>query len=421
MRHTGNHTPRWLLALMLAATFSAHAKTWRVGKQYGYTSIQQTISLAVAGDTIIVEPGLYREKTITVNKPLYLKGIGYPVLDGERKYEILAIKSNDVVVEGFAIQHSGYSSYNDLAAVRLYNTRRVTIKNNRLDDTFFGIYSQHATSCTITGNQLRSNAVNESTSANGIHCWKSDSMQITHNTITGHRDGIYFEFVTNSVIRNNLSRGNVRYGLHFMFSNHDTYLENIFSDNGAGVAVMFSHHVVMLKNHFEENWGAAAYGILLKEIADSRIEQNHFLRNTTGIYMEGTSRILVTQNRFAANGWAMKIQASCNDNTITRNNFTGNTFDVATNGSLVLNTFNGNYWDKYEGYDLNRDGKGDVPYRPVSMYSMVVERNPNAMMLFRSFMVGLLDKSEKLLPGIIPEDLKDDRPLMKPLILNQAR
>jgi nitrous oxidase accessory protein len=79
----------------------------------------------------------------------------------------------------------------------------------------------------------------------------------------------------------------------------------------------------------------------------------------------------------------------------------------------VLNTFNNNYWDKYEGYDLNRDGIGDVPYRPVSVYAMIAERNPVTMMLFRSFITGLLDKAEKTIPGFIPENLKDDRPKMK--------
>jgi nitrous oxidase accessory protein len=402
-----------LVISIVAMALPAAAKTWIVRPAGPLQWIQQAIDNARPGDTVLVEPGIYRQQTITINKPLYLKGVGYPVLDGQNKYEIIAIKSDHVIVEGFAVQHSGYSSYNDIAAIRIYNRRYVTIRNNKLDDTFFGIYSQHAVSCIISGNQLRSNAVNEITSANGIHCWKSDSMQIINNTITGHRDGIYFEFVTNSLIKNNVSTGNVRYGLHFMFSNNDTYVANLFKNNGAGVAVMFSKGVSMLQNTFAENWGGAAYGILLKEIGDSKIERNRFLRNTTGIYMEGTSRIMITQNNFDNNGWAIKIQASCNDNTVTRNNFTGNSFDVATNGSLVLNTFNDNYWDKYEGYDLNRDGAGDVPYRPVSLYAMIAERNPVTMMLFRSFMTGLLDKAEKTIPGFIPENLKDEKPRMK--------
>lgn len=409
-----NYMKTFCLAVSLVViTIAANAKTWIVRPVGPLKWLQEAIDKAKPGDTIIVEKGVYRQPTIVVNKPLYLKGIGYPVLDGQKKIEIMIIKSDGVVVEGFAVQHSGYSGFNDVAAIRIVNSRQVIIRNNKLDDTFFGIYSQHAVNCTISGNVLHSNAVNEITSANGIHCWKSDSMLIANNTISGHRDGIYFEFVTRSLIKGNTSTGNVRYGLHFMFSNDDAYIGNLFKNNGAGVAVMFSKGVTMRQNTFAENWGGAAYGILLKEISDSHIAHNHFVRNTTGIYMEGTNRIKVEQNSFDNNGWALKIQASCNDNTITANNFIGNSFDVATNGTLVLNTFNSNYWDKYEGYDLNRDGVGDVPYRPVSVYAMITERNPVTMLLFRSFITSLLDKAEKTIPGFIPENLKDDRPNMK--------
>lgn len=402
-----------LVVSLLVSTITANAKIWIVRPAGPLKWLQEAIDNAKPGDTVMVEKGVYRQPTIVVNKPLCLKGIGYPVLDGQKKIEIMIIKSDGVVVEGFSVQHSGYSGFNDIAAIRIVNCRRVIIRNNKLDDTFFGIYSQHAVNCAITGNVLHSNAVNEITSANGIHCWKSDSMLIANNTISGHRDGIYFEFVTRSLIKGNISVGNVRYGLHFMFSNDDAYIGNLFKSNGAGVAVMFSKGVAMQQNTFAENWGGAAYGILLKEISDSHIAHNHFVRNTTGIYMEGTNRIKVEQNFFDNNGWALKIQASCNDNTITANNFIGNSFDVATNGTLVLNTFNSNYWDKYEGYDLNRDGVGDVPYRPVSVYAMITERNPVTMLLFRSFITGLLDKAEKTIPGFIPENLKDDRPKMK--------
>jgi nitrous oxidase accessory protein len=35
------------------------------------------------------------------------------------------------------------------------------------------------------------------------------------------------------------------------------------------------------------------------------------------------------------------------------------------------------------------------------------------MILFRSFITALLDKTEKILPSITPENLKDNAPLMK--------
>lgn len=180
---------------------------------------------------------------------------------------------------------------------------------------------------------------------------------------------------------------------------------------------MYTRDVTMLNNLFAENWGNSSYGILLKDISDSHIEGNHFYRNTSGIYMEGTSRTKIIRNKFESNGWGLKIQASCDNNLIQSNNFIGNSFDVATNGSRSLNKYDKNYWDKYEGFDLNRDGIGDVPYRPVSLYSMIVERNPSTMMLFRSFMITLLDKAEKVLPGMTPENLIDEQPLMKPVKL----
>ena len=209
----------------------------------------------------------------------------------------------------------------------------------------------------------------------------------------------------------------MRYGLHFMFSNNDAYISNVFENNGAGVAVMFSSHVKMIHNYFEENWGDGAYGLLLKEISDSYIENNRFVKNTVSIFMEGVNRIQLEKNVFESNGWAMKIQASCTDVVVENNNFRYNTFDVGTNGSLVLNTFNSNYWDKYDGYDLDKNKFGDIPYRPISLYAMIIEQNPPAMILFRSMMTSLLDKTEKILPSLTPENLKDEYPLMKALPL----
>jgi len=369
--------------------------------------------MAANGDSILVSKGVYKEQHIIINKSVFLIGTGRPVLDGEKKFEILTIKANNVIIEGFDFIHAGHSGYNDLAALKVISASDVLIKNNYFENSFFGIYCQQSTRTIIYKNTLRSNAKDEINSANGIHCWKSDQLMIIQNTISGHRDGIYFEFVTNSAIEDNNSFNNVRYGLHFMFSNNNKYIANIFRDNGAGVAVMFSNHIIMHRNFFSENWGNAAYGILMKEISDGDVEGNTFNRNTVGIYLEGSNRIVIRRNHFDNNGWAIKMQASCNENMVAENNFTANTFDVATNGSLVLNTFKGNYWERYEGYDLNRDGKGDIPYRPVSLYSIIVERNPSTLMLFRSFMVDLMDHAERIIPGFTPEDLKDDEPKMK--------
>ncbi len=391
----------------------ANAVTLHVGNSRLYKTIAVAVQAAQPGDTILVDAGTYREKNIVINKRVLLKGIDHPVLDGEKKYQVVTVTADGVIIEGFRIIRSGVSSMNDLSGVRVSDSRNVVIRNNKLEDTFFGIYMENVLNCVIENNQLIAFAKEEQQSGNGIHCWKSDSMRIINNSITGHRDGIYFEFVKHSVIWRNTSQKNIRYGLHFMFSNDDSYISNIFSNNGSGVSVMYSNRINMFNNFFEENWGDASHGILLKEISDGHMQGNYFSKNTSGIFMEGVNRVFMTRNTFENNGWALKIQASCMDVELERNNFIGNTFDVGTNGSLVQNRFRNNYWDKYEGYDLNKDLTGDVPYRPVSMYSMIVEKYPSAMIMFRSFITALLDKTEKIIPSLTPENLKDDAPLMK--------
>ena len=406
-----------LLFIFFLSTFSLHAQKLEVGANKPYKTIKQALKASNDGDTVLVHKGIYKEGNIRIDKKIVFIGKDFPVLDGQKKVEVLSIHADSVIVKGFRVINSGFAALEDPCGIKVYNKSFVVIEGNQLDDNFFGIYIQNGRNCIVKNNTIIAYGKEEQQIGNGIHAWKSNDLQIIGNSVKGHRDGIYFEFVYDSVIWRNIATNNIRYGLHFMFSSNDSYITNIFRNNGAGVAVMYSKDVTMINNYFDENWGASSYGLLLKEISDSYISSNYFKNNTSGIYMEGTNRIKIEKNVFEGNGWAMKIQASCMDNEIVNNNFQGNTFDMGTNGSLVLNTFNNNYWDKYEGYDINRDGLGDVPYHPLSLFAVLVEKNPSAMLLFRSFMITLLDKSEKVLPSITPDNFVDNSPLMKPLKL----
>jgi nitrous oxidase accessory protein len=377
----------------------------------------EAVSLAVSkaedGDTIFIRKATYKVNNIIVTKRITFIGDDYPVLDGEGKYQIFYISGDGVTITKIHFTNSGYSSVSDIAAVKIINSRKLTLENNLFTHNYFGIHVSNSSHFIIRNNREYGITQSEQTTGNGIHLWKCSNALIENNYMTGNRDGIYFEFVTNSRIIKNVSEKNIRYGLHFMFSNDNVYSYNSFRENGAGVAVMFSKNVTMDNNYFGKNWGSSSYGILLKEISDGRILHNTFLKNTVGIYMEGSNRLEIAFNLFGNNGWAAKVQASCSDNKFHHNNFESNTFDISTNGTLVLNSFLHNYWDKYEGYDMNKDGIGDVPYHPVSMYSMLVEQNPNNLFLLRSFIVGLLDKVEKAIPSLTPEEFRDDRPLMR--------
>lgn len=410
---TASRPWRWVVVSLFYLTAFVQAGAVQI-----VVTPSQSIKLAIAnaspGDTILIKPGTYREGNIIVEKSLTLLGEGYPVLDGEQKFEILTIHAKDVTVKGLRFVNTGIASINDIAAIKILESTFIKILQNEFENTFFGIHVSRSNNIWIEGNKLKSIAEAEHQIGNGIHLWKCERITIHQNHVQGHRDGIYFEFVTHSLVTHNHSEGNMRYGLHFMFSHNDEYRHNVFINNGAGVAVMYTKNVKMFNNRFVHNWGSSAYGLLLKDIRDSEVKDNSFIENSIGLFMEGSSRIQFARNEFKNNGYAIKLQASCDDNVFTMNNFLANTFDIATNGTMVLNTINENYWDKYEGYDLQKDGVGDVPYRPVNMYSVIVERMPTAVMLWRSFFVTLLDRAEKTLPAITPENLKDEKPSMKP-------
>jgi nitrous oxidase accessory protein len=388
-----------------------------VGEGMPFLTIQMGVDEAVDGDTLMIHSGLYQESNIVIDKSIIVLGVDFPIIDSKDEKEVLTIVANGVHIEGLHIRNVGNSYTEDRAGIRIQKVRDFVIHNNLLENTFFGIYLEHVKDGIVSNNRVFGEAIQEMSSGNAIHLWKCSNVQVIDNHVKKHRDGIYFEFVEESMVRKNISEDNLRYGLHFMFSNHDDYFENTFIRNGAGVAVMFSKHIKMYRNLFQQNWGNSSYGLLLKEITDATIEQNQFIQNSIAIYVEGSSRIDYSKNEFSSNGWAFKISGGCVDMVISGNNFIGNTFDVSLNSAINNNLFTENYWSSYSGYDLDRNGVGDVPYRPVKLFNYVINQTPEAIVLLRSLFIDILNFSEKVNPTLTPKNVMDQKPLMNQIEL----
>ena len=400
--------------LLLFFPIFIFSNTIKVGKNEQYKTIKTAVAASKSGDSILVEKGVYKEGNINIDKSLTILGQERPILDGEMKYEILSFRADHIVLKGFKIINSGEDQIKNIGAIRLYNSQYAIIDNNIFENNYFGIYIQRGFRCLIQNNKITSTrSKSQEGTGDGIHAWVSEEMWIKNNFIEGHKDGIYLEKVAKSYIYKNYSKKNLRYGLHFMFSDNDVYVGNTFDNNNAGVAVMYSNNVNMYANNFINNWGDASYGLLLKEISFSKIKHNRFQNNTAAIYLDGATKIDFYENNFEDNGWAMKISSNCMENRIKNNNFINNIFDVSTTGTMTMNDFKNNYWDKYEGYDLDKDKIGDVPFHPLSLYAVLVENNPSVMLLFRTFFVDLLDKTEKIIPSLTPENFVDEHPLMR--------
>lgn len=394
------------------AEAAAAGTTFDVCATCEFVSIGGALAVAEDGDTVRVHEGTYTEGPLVIERSITLEGVDWPVLDGELEHAILTVNADHVVVRGLVLRDPGRSHVRDIAAIRVEAIGGCVIENNRVENAFFGIYLAKSTACTVRDNEVTGQAQNEAFSGNAIHVWNGYDIRILDNHVTGHRDGIYLEFALGNFVQGNVSEDNLRYGLHFMFSNESEFRSNVFRRNGAGVAVMYSKGIAMHGNDFVDNWGAAAYGLLLKDINDSVVSGNRFEGNTAGVYIDNSSRTDLDRNDFVRNGYAIRVLSNSMGMRIAHNNFVANTFDVITNADRSYNSFLENYWDAYEGYDLDRDGIGDVPYRPVRLFALTLESYPQSMLLLRSPLSQVMEYAERLLPIITPKAIEDDRPLM---------
>ncbi len=409
------HLSYFSVILLLLLSNSSYGNDLEVCKSCTYKSIKEAVEKAAPFDTIYVKEGTYYEFNIEITKALTIIGENNPIIDGKNKGEIITIQADNVTIDGLTIINVGTSYTTDFAAVRVVKSENFLLQNLKLQKLFFGIYLEKSNNGKVLNNTITGDAVHEYSSGNGIQLWYCRNVEVRGNTIKKVRDGIYLEFSDEILISDNNSSGNLRYGLHFMFSNHDTYINNIFANNGAGVAVMFSKFIVMKNNTFKKNWGSASFGLLLKEINDSEISHNTFEENTVGINVEGSNRVTYTHNDFKNNGWAIKVRGACYFNVFEKNNFLYNSFDISYNSRINDNKFNGNYWSNYTGYDLDKNGIGDIPYRPVKLFSYIVNRTPETIILLRSLFIDIIDFSEKVSPVFTPDNLLDENPLLKPI------
>lgn len=418
-----------IACLILLTSFQVRslAREITVGKGLTYSSITEALQVSNEGDTIVVKNGVYKEN-IVINKSVQLIGENQPIIDGNYRGDVVRIEADKAVIRGFTIIKSGSDLLKDESGIKLVNSEGVTVEGNMLEDVIIGVYLFSSPGNTIRNNTSfgRADYTTEETNGNGVHLWKSPNNTIEGNNIRKHRDGIYVEFSPGNLIRDNHCERNVRYGLHYMYSDNNTFEGNTFERNGTGSALMYSKNIILKKNTFKDNLGPNGFGMLLKSLSDSVVEENMIVNNTVGIFMDEANRNILTNNIFLRNGWAIDLFSSSSDNALYANNFLDNVYQVMTDTDRTTNRFfkdsTGNYWSDYKGYngyDLNGDGIGDIPYKPVKLLSYLMKRYPDLTVFLESPGLKALEFAERVLPVLNPVELNDPYPLMNPVQMEE--
>ena len=404
--------------LVLALDAAAGAVTVPPGRG----TLQDAVSAARLGSELVLTSGRY-EGLVRIDRPLTLRGMAGAVVDGGGSGRVIAVDAPGVIIEGLTVTGSGLALATEDAGIFVTaNGDRARIRGNTLIGNLIGIYLKGPEDAEVRDNIIEGRSdlrMNER--GNGVHLWNTPGSVITGNDLRFGRDGI---FVTTS--RHNRFEGNrfrdLRFAIHYMYTNHSEIRGNYSTGNHIGYAIMFSHKLRVTDN---VSVGDRDRGLLLNYANGSEITGNRVRggpEKCVFIYNANMNRI--HGNLFEGCDIGIHFTAGSEGNDIHGNAFAGSRTQVKYVGTRRLEWSRagaGNYWSDHAAFDLNGDGIADRPYRPNGLVDHVVWRHPRAKLLLGSPAMQVLGWVRLAFPGLHPGGVIDSAPLMAmPPVLTRA-
>ena len=381
--------------------------------------LQALVDRAQPGDRVVVPAGTY-DGDLLIDRPITLSGVGRPTLRGSGTGSVVRVRAAGVIIEGFDIDGRGKGDLGrDTSGIHVA-APRATIRDCRIRQALFGIYLREADDAVVENNTVAGipgRAPGEMGS--GIHVWNSQRFRLVGNTIVGTRDGFYIQSSSHGLVRGNRA-SDLRYGLHYMFSDDNVFEDNVFANGAAGAALMYSHRLTFRRNQFVRNRGFASVGLLLKACDDVVAEDNLIADNARGIFLEGSYRNQFRRNIVAMSDMALVIYDSSGANIFEGNSFVGNLTPLSLSGKRTDTRFDGNYWSDHGDPDLDGDGVSDRPYRLSNVFDHLRGNLTAADLFSRSAAAVALGAAERAFPVLDPIPVIDAQPLARPPLLGQV-
>ncbi len=390
-------------------------------------SFQDLVDAAEPNSILVPPPGIYAGPVV-LDYPLTIDGKSKVTIDGGGEGSVIYVDTDGVVLKNLHLTGSG-NSHNDIdAGVQVRGNFNV-IKDNRIDDCLFGVDLQQSNNNIVRRNHISSKDVELGVRGDSVRLWYSFNNKITDNTIRNSRDMVVWYSADNTISGNDSRYG--RYSLHFMYSRFNDVDSNYYENNSVGIFLMYSDSVVIRNNYIAYANGPTGMGVGFKETSDVDISGNQILYCATGLYIDVSPYDPESTNRIHDNVIAFTSVAVNFLNDWTGNIFESNTFrsnqtqiSVAGGKTANRNIWKGNYWDDYEGFDLDRDGVGDTAYELYGYADRIWMDVPTARFLQGTPVMAVIDFLERLAPFSTPDLLvRDKYPAMsahKPIGLSES-
>ncbi len=376
-----------------------------------FNDLARLASDASGPRVIGLRAGTYRGDLV-VKRPLTIVGERGTTIEGTGAGTVIAIEADDVSIENLAVRHSGRRNTTEDSGIKAKG-ERVRIADVRIDDALFGATLEACHFCTLERVRIEGTRDNPELRGDGIKLWESND-SIVRGCVVDHARDVVVWYTRRALIEGNVVRHG-RYGTHFMYAHDSIARKNRIEDDVVGIFVMYSQRLTIEDNVLAGARGAAGMGLGFKESDDVHVRGNWIVANTTGTYLDYSPRtpdqpVVFEGNVFALNDVALRLHSVEKGAIFRGNDFRENDATIAVDGGgdAMACDVRGNHFSDYEGYDLDRDGFGDVPHRVSTLSSELADAHPALQFFHGTTAMHLVDAMAHAVPVLESHTLLED-------------
>ncbi|MDU8928526.1 nitrous oxide reductase family maturation protein NosD [Alisedimentitalea sp. MJ-SS2] len=369
-------------------------------------ALQDMINAAEDGAEIVPPAGVYSEQ-IVVDRPVVIDGRNGVVIDGVGQGTVVTLSATGATLKNLEIRNSGRLHNKVDAGMRIEGSFNV-VRDVEIHNSLFGIDMTQASNNVLRRVYISSKDLPLEMRGDSIRIWYSDNNKLEDLTVEDARDIVIWYSQGVEIRDSTIRRG--RYGIHFMYAHDNLVEDNEISDCVVGVFMMYANDTTVQNNEILRSWGASGVGVGFKETSGAKILGNKIIGNASGVYLDPSpwdpdKTNLFEGNTIAYNGIGIEFHTEWKGNHFRNNSFASNFTQISVRGrgTAMKESWEGNFWDDYAGFDKNDDGQGDVPYEIYNYADRIWMEVPHASFFRGGLALAALDFVERLAPFSEPK------------------